>query len=317
MRRIAPLVLALLAAPASPAAADDLLDFEQALNAYRTADYPTAVAGFRSLLDREPPPSRAIREECLQYLGAALLFQVESNEASAAFERLLVLEPDWELDDGVFPTPILDAFRIVQNEMRERLEALRRAELALAEMERQRRMEEYRLRLESLGDALQPRYLVREENAGSLFLAFVPLGVGQFQNRHEAKGWTLFGIEAGLFAANAWTFLAWDWYTRESADRNSSPERRQQAADFAYGYKVASWTILGALLATMVGGIIDALVYYDDTSAWRLLEPHEIPEDLRLPVRRPEEFLPPPEDSVPAEDAGGAPPVSLSLTWWF
>ena len=317
MRRIAPLALALLAALAPPAAADDLLDFEQALNAYRTAEYPLAVARFRSLLEREPPPSRAIREECLQYLGAALLFQGESNEASAAFEDLLVHEPDWELDEGVFPTPILDAFRVVKNRMRERLEALRQAELAAAEMERQARMEQYRLRLGSLGEALEPRYLVHDENDRSLFLAFVPFGVGQFQNGHDAKGWTLFGIEAGLFAANAWTFLAWDWYTRETADRNASFERRQQAADFANGYKIASWAILGALLATMVGGIIDALVYYDDTSAWRLLEPDEIPEDLRLPVRRPEEFLPPPEDSVPAEDTGGAPPVSLSLTWWF
>ncbi|MBI5498864.1 MAG: hypothetical protein HY907_01365 [Deltaproteobacteria bacterium] len=315
MRRIAPLLPAVLAFLAPPAAADDLLDFEHAMDAYRSSDYPAAIERFRALVDpgREPLPSRAIREECLKYLGAALLFQGATNEASAAFERLLVLDPDAELDEGVFPAPILDAFRLVKNQMRERLEELRRAELELAE----RRMEEYRKRLEELGEALRPRYLVRRDNDHSLFLAFVPFGVGQFQNGEDAKGWTLFGVEAALFAANAWTFLAWDWYTREAFAANTSDVRRQQAADYANGYKIASWAVLGTLLATMVGGIIDALVFYDESTSWQLLPPEDVPEDLRLPVRRPEEFLLPPDDSVPAHAPDAAPPVSLSWTWWF
>ncbi|MBI5486729.1 MAG: hypothetical protein HY905_05315 [Deltaproteobacteria bacterium] len=314
MRRIVPLVLALLGFLAAPAAADDLLDFEQAMDAYRSADYPTAIERFQALVDpdRDPLPSRAIREECFKYLGAALLFQGETNDAAGAFERLLVLDTDAELDESVFPAPILDAFRVVKDQMRERLEALRLDEIRAAE----RRMEEYQRQLGLLGEALRPRYLVREDNDHSLFLAFVPFGVGQFQNGQDAKGWTLFGVEAGLFAANAWTFLAWDWYTRE-AHADTSAARQQQAADYANGYKIASWAILGTLLATMVGGIIDALVFYDESTAWRLLPPEDVPEDLRLPVRRPEEFLLPPDDSVPARAPDAPPSVSLSLTLTF
>jgi hypothetical protein len=271
-------------------------------------------------LERDPPPSRAIREECLEFLGASLLFQGASREGAIAFERLLVLEPDWELDPAIFPTPILDEFARVKNEMRERLEALQAAELQIAEIERQRRIDEDRVRREALAEALEPRYLVHEGQNRSLFLALVPFGVGQFQNDQDTKGWTLFGLEAALFAANAWTFLSWDWYTRESHAVDSGAARRQQAADYADGYKIASWAILGALLATMVAGVIDSLVFYEAASTdWRLVPPDQIPEHQRLPPRSPDDFLPPLDDpSVPARSLdAAAPPVSLSLSWSF
>jgi hypothetical protein len=319
VRWTAPLGAALLICVAAAAAADDLADFQRARNAYDTGDYPLAATRFRELLERDPPPSRAIREECLEFLGASLLFQGSSREGAIAFERLLVLEPDWEMDPAIFPTPILDEFARVKAEMRERLQALQAAEQQVAEIERQRRIEEDRLRREALAEALAPRYLVHEGQNRSLFLAFVPFGVGQFQNGQDTKGWTFFGLETALFAANAWTFLAWDWYTRETRS-STDLARRQQAADYAEGYKIASWAILGALLATMVGGIIDSLVLYEAASTdWRLVPPEEVPEGERLPVRSPDEFLPPLDDpSVPARSPdSAAPPVSLSLSWAF
>jgi hypothetical protein len=313
VRLTSPLVAALLVSVAVSVRADDLADFQRARNAYDTGDYPLAAQRFDELLQREPPPSRAIREECLQYLGASLLFQGNSRDAGVAFERLLVLEPEWEMDPAVFPTPILDEFAQIKAEMRERLQALQAAEQQLAELERQRRAEEERLRREALEEALRPRYLLREDQDRSLFLAFVPFGVGQFQNGHDTKGWTFFGIETALFAANAWTFFAWDWYTRERA--GASGARAEQAASFAEGYKIASWAILGTLLATMAAGVIDSLVgyYAEPETGWRLVSEEDVPEDQRLPVRDPDEFLPPHE---PGPDE--APPTAtLGLTLSF
>jgi hypothetical protein len=317
VRLAAPLAAASLILLAVAARADDLEDFQRARNAYDSGDYPLATERFRELLEREPPPSRAIREECLQYLGASLLFQNLTREGDVAFERLLVLEADWELDPGIFPTPILDEFARVKAEMRERLAALQAAELQLAEIERQRRIEEDRQRRAALEAALEPRYLLRiDEGRRNLFLAFMPFGVGQFQNGHEEKGWAFFGVEATLFVANAWTFFAWDWYTRE-VHSSDDPPRQQQANDYANGYKIASWAILGTLLATMVAGIIDALVFYEEpTSTWQLIPPEDVPEEHRLPVRSPDEFLPP-LDLGPGEAPPAAPAVSLSWTFRF
>lgn len=309
------MVVCLLVAWAGPAAAEDLADFQHARNAYDTGDYPLAVERFRELLARDPAPSRAIREECLQFLGASLLFQGREDEGSAVFDQLLVLEPDWELDPAVFPTPILDVFSRVKEQMRERLAALQAAEQQLAELERQRRLEEDRRRRAALQAALEPRYLARVSDERHLVLAFVPFGVGQFQNGQETKGWTFLGLEAALFAANAWTFLSWDWYTREwnEARAGGFDARADQAAGFAEGYKIASWAVLGSLLAVMVAGVIDALVLFEDPGTqWRLLSPDEVPEDRRLPVRDPAEFLPPPE---PGPDE--VFPAAATVGWSF
>ena len=305
----------LLVLAAGRAAADDLADFQHARNAYNTGDYELAVERFRDLLGRDPPPSRAIREECLQFLGASLLFQGNSDQAAAMFDQLLVLEPDWELDPAVFPTPILDVFARVKEQMRERLAALQAVEQQLAELERQRLLEEDRQRRQALAAALEPRYLARVSDDRHLVLAFVPFGVGQFQNGQETKGWTFLGLEAALFAANAWTFLSWDWYTREwnEARAAGADLRAEQAAGFAEGYKIASWAVLGSLLAVMVAGVIDALVLYEDPGTqWRLLSADEVPEERRLPVRDPAEFLPPPP---PGPDE--ALPAAVSLGWSF
>lgn len=311
MRAVVPTVVAcLLAGATGRAMADDLADFQRARNAYDAGDYPLAVERFRELLGRDPPPGRAVREECLQFLGAALLFLGNEDQASAVFDQLLVLEPDWELDPAIFPTPILDVFARVKSQMRERLAALQAAEQQLAELERQRQIEEDRRRREALRAALEPRYLARMSDERHLVLAFMPLGVGQFQNGQEAKGWTFLGIEAGLAAANLWTFLSWDWYRREANEWRGTT-RGDQAAAYADGYKYASWAVLGSLLAVIVAGVIDALVFYEDPGTqWRLLSPEEVPEDQRLPVRDPAEFLPPP----PAGPDETLPPAA-GLTW--
>jgi len=301
---------------AAAAAADDLVDFQHAREAYDAAEYPSAVERLRGMLDRDPPPSRAIREECLQYLGASLLFLGRGQEADVAFERLLVLEPEWEMDDAVFPGPILEEFGRIKELMRERLAAMQAAEQALREMAWQRQVEEDRRRREALAAALEPRYLVREQESRMLLLAFVPFGVGQFQNDQETKGWTFLGIESALFAANAWTFLAWDWYTREWKAAGPGTERADQAASFAEGYKIASWAILGTLLATMAAGIIDALVFYEEVqTTWRLLPPEDVPAEHRPPPRSPDDYLPPLER--PAWEMPVAPEVGLSFRWRF
>ncbi|MBN1770411.1 MAG: hypothetical protein JXB32_04050 [Deltaproteobacteria bacterium] len=306
------MVACLLVVPAGRAAADDLADFQRARNAYDAGDYPLSVERFRELLGRDPSPSRAIREECLQFLGASLLFQGNEDQASAVFDQLLVLEPDWELDAAVFPTPILDVFARVKVQMRERLAALQAAEQQLAELERQRRLEEDRRRREALQAALEPRYLARVSDDRHLVLAFVPFGVGQFQNGQEDKGWTFLGLEAALGAANVWTFFSWDWYRREAHEWVGTT-RGDQAAAYAEGYKIASWAVLGALLAAMVAGVIDALVLYEDPGTqWRMLSSDEVPDDRRLPVRDPAEFLPPPRGG-PDETL----PAAATLGWSF
>lgn len=292
---------------ALPAAADDLGEFQQARNAYQTGEWALAAERFEALLEREPPASRAIREESLQYLGATRLFLGLREEADAAFERLLILDPDWELDAAVFPTPVLDEFSRIKMLMRERLASLRQAEAAAAEADRQRRIEQYGRDREALSEALAPQYLARLDTPRSLYLAFVPFGVGQFQNGEDTKGWVFFGLEAALLAGNIWTFLSWDWYTRERAEAQAGDydRRAEEAAAFADGYRIASWTLLGAFVAIAVAGIIDAIVMFDDPGIqWRRIGTDEVPEEYRLPSRDPDDYLRPPPELAPQEATG-------------
>ncbi len=288
--------LALLLLATAPSRADDMADLQLARNAYHAGEYALAARRFEDLVTREPPAATTIRTEALQYLGASRLYLGDTERARAAFEQLLILDPRWDVSPVIFPSAIVDEFTRVRLEMADRLDALD----AAAQARREAARADHERRRAALADALLPRYLAIADQERSLHLCFVPLGVGQFQNGHDVKGWVFLGAEVALAAANVWTFWAWHWYTSEWAD-NPNSQRGADAAAFANGYKTASWAILGTLAAVVLLGIVDALIFFEDPPPlWRSLAPEDVPAEHRLPVRDPGEFLPPPDDAAAA-----------------
>ncbi len=158
-------------------------------------------------------------------------------------------------DSLVFPQPVVDRFlrvreslltAIRESEDRKVREAARRVQQQDAQKKRDAELL-HRLR------ALAVQETVVEKNRR--WLASVPFGVGQFQNRDNAAGWVFFSLEAGLLGT-ALTALAIDQSLANKSqvvgvNKQELSGKRQDA----YGVLVASTWGCGVIA---VAGIVHA-----------------------------------------------------------
>lgn len=285
------LVAFLPARDAGATAQDDLAEFQLAMNAYDTGEYETAEQRFKALLDRDPPlDNKALIFEIYKYLGATLMFQGKQKEAEARFEALLREDPDYELDPVLFPTDILDTFYKVKLRIADELAAIqaeKEKEAAKAAAEKAAMKKKL---IESIKEASKPVYLGREQRSRNLFFAFVPFGVGQFQNGHMLKGYLFLGGELALLSANIIVWGLSEYYKDQARDVSMSAY-----SGIFYNLKYSTWALGAVVIAAMVAGVIDALVYYaklGEGAAWRPIDSEDVPPDMRKkPLEIPEEDL--------------------------
>ncbi len=277
-------------------AQDDLAEFQLAMNAYDTGEYETAEKRFKALLDRDPPlDNKALIFEIHKYLGATLMFLGKQAEAEALFEELLREDPDYELDPVLFPTDILDTFYKVKLRIADELAAIqseKEKEAAKAKAEKKAMKKKL---LESIKEATRPVYLGREQQARSLFFAFVPFGVGQLQNGQMLKGYLFLGGELALLGANI-TIWGLSEYYKKQAESVTHAGRKSTYSSYFRSLRLAT-NIMGAVvIAAMVAGVVDALVYYaklgKDGEAWKPVDPSKVPPELRKePLEFPDQDL--------------------------
>ena len=113
-RAVGLLVTALVASAclAAPAQADELADFETARALYEAQRYPESVECLERLLagDAAQRLNRAILLEARKYLAAGFLFVSRPAEAEREFALLLAVDPEYQLDSGLFPAEIRVVF---------------------------------------------------------------------------------------------------------------------------------------------------------------------------------------------------------------
>lgn len=85
------LVLAQAAAAAPPSTCDLEGDYEKALCAYQTRDFPAAERGFRSIVDAGGNDERMIHS--LYFLARTMMKTGGFDEASTLFIRIYALDP--------------------------------------------------------------------------------------------------------------------------------------------------------------------------------------------------------------------------------
>jgi hypothetical protein len=192
----APSLLVLLALQTSSPSAD----YARGAVAFDRGDYARAIEILRPLLYPEPRlQSEGEIVRAHRMLGVAHLFERQNDQATQEFRKLLQLRPSYRMDPLIDPPLVVDFFNGV----------LKQQEAELAELGRMREEAEAdeRRRREAVrnGPTLIERRFVRN----SLALAFMPFGVGQFQNGQRTKGWVFLGSEAvlagvsiGAFATN-------------------------------------------------------------------------------------------------------------------
>lgn len=257
----AALVGAVCAAPRA-ARADPRSDLEKAHNAYAAHRYEDAEARLRALLDVQTGTLKdpdAIADARM-YLGATLLAEKRADEAATVFEALLIDRSEYQPDPLRVSLEAQDALTDAKTRLREKLAAIqaekvRRAqeEKAKAEAERQRQA----LRLKTL-EQLASTAVVTERS--SRWIALVPFGVGQFQNRQTVAGWSFLTFESllivGSFVAQGLSLY----------DQNQAlAAYRLHSVTVADGYQtraqelaIAGDALVGGFLVAAVAGILHA-----------------------------------------------------------
>lgn len=194
---------------AGAAVADEQSDFEKGRNAYLARDFQDAEARFRAMVD--PKSERALHAATLidhahTYLGATLMALGRPRDQSLLqFKAVLLHNSDYQPDPTTFPTDVLNAFTDANTLYRKEI---------LAEKERRAQEDRERKEREEREKEKQRRYLAAVEKQASelvevqkssRILAFVPFGVGQFQNRQNLLGWTFLTAETLLVGATILT----------------------------------------------------------------------------------------------------------------
>ena len=192
--------------PGAPAAAateqSDDVRLAAGVSLYDAGKPAECVAAFRDLLD--PASPRALRdarmlEQARIYFFACLIEVGHTAEADEAIRAAIRANPLMKAPDAVvFQKVVVEEFLKVRDTLldeiqraeRERLEKAQR--LALA---REAKTAAERTRLQRLEKLAATESIVHENRR---WLAAVPFGVGQFQNRQDALGWTFFGTEVAL-----------------------------------------------------------------------------------------------------------------------
>lgn len=111
---LAAVALVLAAAGARAQTPQDLM--VRGLRAYRDLDFAGAAGLLRTALAprQDQSLSSPERTQALIYLGAAELFRGNRDSADAAFERVVLLDPRYLIDDLIFPPEISGRFHVVR-----------------------------------------------------------------------------------------------------------------------------------------------------------------------------------------------------------
>src|SRR5262245_16024546 len=104
---------------ASRVCANDFEDFGAARSAYDAQDYRRAAALFEALAGGDTPTltNKSLVLESKKYLAASYLFLKKLTVAELEFERLLRIDPEYQLDPLAFPEEVQRLFARVKTRL--------------------------------------------------------------------------------------------------------------------------------------------------------------------------------------------------------
>jgi hypothetical protein len=288
-----PIVLAVVVAAslawAADGRADAAADLEKAHNAYVAKQYGEAESRLRALLD----PSSEMKDpdmiaEARMYLGAVLLAEGKKEEANAIFETLLLEKKgNYEPDPLRVSLEAINALTDARARVRAQIKAIQDAEIKKAQ-EDKAKAEAQRLK-EAARVAMLEKLAGTETvtHESSRWVALVPFGVGQFQNRSTALGWLFLGTEVALTIGTVVATGIENYNYNRSlqlvSTSRSDAQQYHDRAEIAWVYKLSFG---GGLLLTAIGGIVQAQLAY--LPSYTEVKPRPIPSVAVSPVVAPQ-----------------------------
>jgi len=236
---------------------------------YEAGEYEGCAAAFGALLDdaaQSAQLSRRAREQARVYRAACLIAQGKIDLADDEFRVAVRENPQMAVPNAiVFPPTVIERFVVVRTGL---LEEIRRAEEERARLAReaalaaQRRAESERLRVAELERlAAQEAIIVKNRR----WLASVPFGVGQFQNRQYVLGSVFLATEA-ILLGTALTAVTIELSLHSQANGgrslSSDPAKAEAEKDaLNQNLRTANTVALlstGALLGVAILGVVEA-----------------------------------------------------------
>lgn len=243
-----------------------------------------------------------LTEQAQIYLGACLIASGNTEQAERVFAEAIRNNPQMRAPDSLlFPAQVVDRFLQVRKRLLSEIRDDERARIAQAEQRAQQLDQKKKAEQQKLQQlrALAAQETVIEQNRR--WLAYVPFGVGQFQNRDYAAGWVFLGAEAAL-AITAVTALVVDErlankVLESGIDRTELATKRRSA----YNVIAASTWSLGVVA---IAGIVHANWRF--VPERRSVRPRPLPSELSSGAR-----LQPPNIDVGL--MGGADSMGMQL----
>ena len=266
-----------LAMPLRAAADDEYDQFAIAKNAFDAGEYQEAVNRFETLL-KSGLQNPTLVVESLKLSGISFLFIGNNEAAEAQFTELLTKVPEYSLDPLVYPIEVVDFFTEIKQKNQKQLEELAKAKALEAAA---RKAEEEAARKAELERMKRNVYVERNVRSGSLLVAIMPFGAGQFQNKQNIKGWAFFTSEM-LLCTSATVFFFLHNSLRSAAEQpfdNSAEKDRYVGLE--RGYRLANHISLITLGVVLTAGIVDSLLHFQrETMDWREVDEKEVPKNL-------------------------------------
>lgn len=282
---------ALAAPPAAsrpPAEADeefevlnDDAELRRVIGLADAAKYEECVAELNRLLDPKGPrplTEKSVVQTARLYHATCFIGMGKPELADAPLRDAIHADLGMRPPDRlVFPGEVVDRFLRVQQEMQDEIRKAEQETVAkaVAEAARRQKLENERWARMLLLERLAAQELVIEKNRR--WIAALPFGVGQFQNRDEGLGYLFLTTEAVL-GLTALTALSVHTNIQTNADRTSEgsavPGVNERLEAWHLVLRTSSWAFVGVAAL----GILEAqLSFVPEFRRVRRRSPSELP----------------------------------------
>ncbi len=256
------------------------------MNLYESGEYARCAKDFAVLLD--PKSTRALRdphiiETARVYYAACLIGIGQGKQAEKPLRDAIHDNPQMKPPDStIFPQPVINKFLSVRQSQLEYIHEQEQKRIKAAQAQAQQAQKAQKERRERIARLKQ---LASDETVvtkNSRWLAAIPFGVGQFQNRQPALGWTFLTTETLLAGTTLAMVALQSQYAHQAFDPGKAAALKRNSKT-AQTVLVASWWSFAGVAAL---GIVQAEIaykpeFYDGTRKRKL------PPDLEKVSRGP------------------------------
>jgi hypothetical protein len=265
---------------------NDEAELRRVIGLADAAKYEECVAELNRLLDPKgsrPLTDKGVVQTARLYHATCFIGMGKPELADAPLRDAIHADLGMRPPDRlVFPGEVVDRFLRVQQEMHDEIRKAEQATVAkaVAEAARRQKLENERWARMLLLERLAAQEVVIERNRR--WIAALPFGVGQFQNRQDTLGYLFLTTEAVL-GLTALTALSVHSNIQTNADRSSEgsavPGVNERLEAWHLVLQSSSWAFIGVAAV----GILEAqLSFVPEFRRVRRRPPSELPRRISL-----------------------------------